>query len=152
MWIPTYFLFQAAKRRNVLIIPESDSDLRFFDIGKVYSDSYDIYRQLPRIPVDTSNKANWAYMLVVVDIDTEAGKNLIINAAEYRKANPDIELVLLHNPTINGNSSPLSSSLFRALSNRSFEPFKSIDDLSKIFTDPTDPKIDMMADAAAYWK
>ncbi len=138
MWIPTYFLFQAAKRRNALIIPENDNDLRIFDIGKVYSDSGDAYRQLPRVPVDTDEKATWAYLIVVVDIDTEAGKNLLIGATEYRRENPDTELVILHNPVPNAKSSSLSSNLFKAISSRSFGPFKSVDELLKILTDHTD--------------
>jgi len=99
-WLPTYFLFQAAKKRNSLIVPEDEKTLRVFNVNKIIGEHQGFFNTLPRIEADSSaEKADWAHMILMTDLESESGAKFLAAAAVFREANPGVELVIVHNPS-----------------------------------------------------
>ncbi|KAH8661541.1 UDP-glucose:glycoprotein glucosyltransferase-domain-containing protein [Tricladium varicosporioides] len=124
-WLPDFFLFQAAKRRNSLIIPEDEKTLKLFDVNKLIGDSYGVLQALPRIEADfISLKSEWAHMILIADLESESGAKLLASAAVFSEANPAVELVILHSPSSGAIGSGLSYDLFV---NKQANPTKNLD-------------------------
>ncbi|KAG9230510.1 UDP-glucose:glycoprotein glucosyltransferase-domain-containing protein [Amylocarpus encephaloides] len=117
-WLPQFFLSKAAKRRNSLIVPEDEKNLRIFDMNKLLGDKQDLLGVLPHIEADSySAKKDWAHMTLVVDLDSHSGERLLASAIVFRKLNPSIELVIMHNPAVRNPDIRLSQTIFGHLRN-----------------------------------
>jgi UDP-glucose:glycoprotein glucosyltransferase len=115
-WESYYFLQGAITHRNALIIPEDESAIKVHDIGSIIVQHRHIYSRLPRIAAsDDSLKQFWSHIIVVVDLDSPEGLQLIIEALEFRKQQPEAELILLHNPSNKNKLNMRSASLFKLL-------------------------------------
>ncbi|KIN00887.1 glycosyltransferase family 24 protein [Oidiodendron maius Zn] len=129
-WLPSYFLTDAVLHRNTLVAPEDDKSLRIFDVNKLMDGSLDILQKLPRVEVDPSSaKAEWAYMTVVADLNSEAGGKLLSTAVSFRKANPSVELVVVHNPAPEATNNTVSNYLFSYMRGRSYNTVQNADEL-----------------------
>ncbi|KAJ4403755.1 killer toxin resistant protein [Didymella pomorum] len=97
-WVPQQFLLQAAAKRNPLIIPENEKEIKLVNMAEFeekYGEAFHIY---PRIPAaDSAGKGNWAHMTVFGDFDTESGLTLLKSVAQYRQANHNVEIVMVQN-------------------------------------------------------
>ncbi|KAF4626053.1 hypothetical protein G7Y89_g12109 [Cudoniella acicularis] len=112
-WLPDYFLFQAAKRRNSLIVPENEKTLQIFDLSKLLGDNQDLFKTLPHIEVTpSSTKAEWAHMVLIADLESESGAKLLASAVVFSEANPFVELVIIHSPASTELGTGLSHDLF----------------------------------------
>ncbi|RFU33473.1 hypothetical protein B7463_g2887, partial [Scytalidium lignicola] len=151
-WIPTYFLFSAATKRNPLIIPENEDTLKVFDMNK-FAAEHQTLSTLPRLEIDTSlPRADWAHMILIADFNTEAGQKLLSTAGEYCEANPTIELVLIHNPSSIHSTTNISDRLYTSLHDRSYKPYNSINDLRTVMTtESLEGTISSNQDAVQYW-
>ena len=151
-WLPQFFLSQAAKKRNALVIPEDEKSLRIFDVNKLVAESQDILKQLPRIEADASSpKSDWAHLIVIADLDSEEGRKLIYEAALFREANPAIELVVIHNPAPNTLGFGLSSRLFSQIRGHSHKEFNIAGLISLIKADASEFKDVDQQEVDRYW-
>ena len=132
-WLPQFFLFQAAKKRNSLVIPEDEKTLRILDLNKILKDTehhQDLLHKMPRVQVDPdSEKAEWAHLVLVADVDSDAGGKLLATASIFREANPAVELVIVHNPASITSSSGVSNRLYAGTRDNSYTSFKTADEL-----------------------
>lgn len=149
-WLPQYFLFQAARRRNALIIPEDEKLLKIFDVSKVLGNSQGVLSTMPHIDADESSaKAEWAHLIIVADLDSEAGRKLLATTSSFREANPSVELVVVHNPALGAGNAAVSNHLFDQTRRNSNKAFKAIGDLIAGLT--AEDKEMNQVDADEYW-
>ena len=115
-WIPEYFLFQASSSRNVLITPEKLDSISVLDVSKLARDHFDVLDDIPRISASPgSDFEARAHLLLVADFESDPGKQLLKEAIEFRKGEPGIDLVILHNPRSSRPSSGLPFQLYHLL-------------------------------------
>jgi UDP-glucose:glycoprotein glucosyltransferase len=112
-WVPSLFLASAVKRRNSLIVPEDEKDLRIFDVNKLLGDNQNLLNVMPHIEVSSdSTKQEWAHMTIIADMESDAGVKLLATAAIFRETNPAIELAIVHNPVSGVTGNGISYDLF----------------------------------------
>ncbi|CAG8951701.1 hypothetical protein HYFRA_00005501 [Hymenoscyphus fraxineus] len=98
-WLPSHFLSNAVTHRNALIIPEDEKDLKIFDISKLLGDKPDLLNTFPGVKAHPdSAKKDWAHMVLITDLESEAGSTLLAATLAFREAAPSIEITILHNP------------------------------------------------------
>ena len=115
-WLAGQFLRQAVTHRNALIIPEDESSIKILDIGRLVQGNVYIYNTLPRISASTDAlKQFWTHLVVVADVDSEAGAKLVAEAMEFRKQQSEVEVVLLPNPSASASTDFKSAQLFELL-------------------------------------
>lgn len=97
MWIPSYWLNDSSIRRNPLVIPENDKDIKLLNLMNVLKrEEEQILKTMPTIPADEdSDKATWTQIVVVGDFDTQAGLQMILDAIKFRREKPNVELVFI---------------------------------------------------------
>lgn len=149
-WLPSYFLFQAATKRNPIVVPEDEKTLKIFDVNKLVGENQALLETLPRIQADPSaNKTLWAHVILVANLESEAGAKLLATAAVFRETNPSVELVIVHNPVSNIIDSGLSNDLFSYIATKDFA---NIDDLTAILTGDKTASGDLVQEEASqYW-
>jgi UDP-glucose:glycoprotein glucosyltransferase len=152
-WLPTYFLFQAATRRNALVIPEAAKSLRIFDVNKLVGENQDLLTTMPRVEVDSFlPKSEWAHMIVIADLDSEDGGRLLSTAAVFQETHPSIELVLLHNPARSSSNTAVSDLLFAHMRNTAYQAFKNVAGLQILLgSEGSAGQAVVKEDAYQYW-
>lgn len=111
--LPSLFLSQAAKRRNSLIVPEDEKNLKIFDVSKLLGDKQDLLDTFPGVKAHSeSSKKDWAHMILITDLESEVGSSLLATTLTFREANPSVELVIIHNSASSVVESGLSHDLF----------------------------------------
>ncbi|KAJ4375310.1 killer toxin resistant protein [Neocucurbitaria cava] len=111
-WVPQYFLFQAAAKRNPLIIPENEKNITLVNMAEFEETHGQVFRTMPRIEAsDTASKSDWIHLTVIGDFDSESGLALLKSVADTRKAHPNIEVVFIHNPQTGADQSNASEDL-----------------------------------------
>jgi UDP-glucose:glycoprotein glucosyltransferase len=131
-WVPNHFLSKALSRRNTLVIPENEGSLKIFDINKIYAEHQDVLTRLPTLPTETSESVGlWTHMVLIADLGTNHGQQLLSTAARFRESNPGIELVIVHNSRYPEGL----VELVKYMKTRAFEPLDSLDDLTKLQDD-----------------
>lgn len=98
-WLPGYFLQGSVTRRNALIIPEDEANLKMYDANTLYAEHPDVVSNALRVvPGETMDgMSDWVHLTVVLDLSTSYGQQLLKTAAEFRGINPGIELNVIHN-------------------------------------------------------
>jgi UDP-glucose:glycoprotein glucosyltransferase len=114
-WVPQYFLFQAAPKRNPIIIPENEKNIILVDMADFETTHGKVFKNMPRIEAaESSSKSEWAHLTVVSDFDSEFGLALLKSVIEYRAEHPNIEVVMIHNPTSGAEQSDVSEDILEA--------------------------------------
>ena len=117
MWLAGIFLEDSSLRRNPLIVPEDESSISVADIGKIVREHEKAYQQTPKIqPVQDAVKQFWAQLILVADLDSESGIDLLEQALEFKQQQGELLLVIVHNPAQQEVANPVSAGLFDALS------------------------------------
>lgn len=131
-WVPEYFLFQASARRNALVIPEDAHSIRVLDVSRLAQDLMDVLDDIPIIAADPGSHAeDWAHLLLIADVDSDIGKQLLKDAIEVKAEIPGVEILLLHNPTAFTPSSGLSFQLYDLFRNgKNLQPEQLLDRIS----------------------
>ncbi|TVY23769.1 UDP-glucose:glycoprotein glucosyltransferase [Lachnellula hyalina] len=151
-WLPTYFLFQAAKKRNSLVIPEDEKSLRVFNVNKIVSENQDLFSTLPHVKADpASEKADWAHMMLFTDLEAEEGAKFLATAAVFREANPGVELLIVHNSASESVDSSLSADLFARTQHGVEKGSLSVNDLTKLLSEES-PQGTNKDDVIRYWQ
>lgn len=114
-WVPQYFLFQAAAKRNPLIIPENEKNITLINMAEFEETHGEVFKRLPRIEAsESASKSEWMHLSVIGDFDSESGLAMLKSTADFREANPNAELVLIHNPKAGADQSNASEDLLEA--------------------------------------
>jgi UDP-glucose:glycoprotein glucosyltransferase len=131
-WAPSRFLSQAAVRRNALVIPEDERNLKIYDMDRLYARYQDTLKTLPVLPADPSTSGtDWAYVILIADLSTTEGQQLLATAGHFRTSNPGIEIVIVHNSRyVEG-----VVELLRYMKKRDFKPLDDWDDLTVLLDD-----------------
>ena len=116
MWLPDFYLYQAAKGRNPLVIPEDPTDEKNIALSQIAQECGHDLENLPSVkPAAEVHGHSSVHLLVVADLDTESGKTLLLDALRFRKAHPELELRILHNSPSDTTCSEFSSKVHRAI-------------------------------------
>lgn len=115
-WIPGYFLVQAINTRNEWIAPEDPSSIRILNLPEIAESNKRVLEYLPHIPSDEGYVKDNAHMIVVADLTTLAGLDLLTAALEFRKLHPDAEAILIHNPEHASSTSKIATDLYHLVS------------------------------------
>ena len=135
VWLPAYFLQQAQARRNSLIVPENEKTLKIFDINKLLGEDQGLFERFPRVAADFSvNKEDWAHAVLVADLESETGAQLLATATAYQEVDPGIELIIIHNPIPSDIVSGLSVDLFGHIRDNAHRAFTNANELNAILT------------------
>jgi UDP-glucose:glycoprotein glucosyltransferase len=107
MWVPSYFLDAASLRRNPLVIPEDEKDIKLLNLVNVYQEEPEmLLRHLPTISAsENSEKALRTQLVVIGDFDSKDGLELIQEAIKFRREHDNVEIALVSN----GNSARIRS-------------------------------------------
>ncbi|KAJ9611233.1 killer toxin resistant protein [Cladophialophora chaetospira] len=112
-WIPDFFLFLAVKNRNELVFPDDPKDIKIVDVGMLASLHADELSRLPRvIGSEATLLSDRAHLLIVVDVDSERGRDLLAEALLFHRQNTETEVVILHNPSAEAQSSNYGTALY----------------------------------------
>ena len=115
-WLAGQFLESAASNRNPLVIPEDESSIKVLDVGKLVMQNKHIYHGLPRLaPSSDALKQFWAHVVIVADFDSDEGSRLLLEAVDFSRTQNEIEVVMLHNPSMSSHSNPRSTLVFELL-------------------------------------
>ncbi|TQS35152.1 hypothetical protein Golomagni_04435 [Golovinomyces magnicellulatus] len=151
-WLPSLFLDQAIRHRNPLIIPENQKDLKIFDLNLLVKQHSTAFNTLPRILASTSNKSEWALIVVIVDLDTEAGKKLLSTATAFCITVPSIELLIVHNPA-STTPSKLSAKFYLQLKNNGFRNLERNNDFTaKLFSQEAVDVNTILDESKNFWQ
>lgn len=108
-WLPDVFLANSSLRRNPLIIPEDEKDIRLFNLANVFRENENVLREIPIISVDEdSEKLLWTQLVVVTDLNTIEGLRLAATATQWRMTHPNVQLLLVHNSKSEDSSDMVS--------------------------------------------
>ena len=152
-WLPIYFLQQAVTKRNALVVPEDEKTLRIYDVNKLVGENQELLAALPRVEADTSSaKQDWAHLILVADIDSEAGGKLLTTATLFRETNPSVELVIVHNAATNPVDYGVSNHLYSHMRGVSSKAFMNINALtSALSSDDSGGEPVVQEEADQYW-
>jgi UDP-glucose:glycoprotein glucosyltransferase len=152
--VPDFFLSQALTRRNPLIIPEDEDKLKIHDLNRLYGDHSDAFKLAPLLLADPSAvMENWAHMILMADLHTSQGQRLLATTVHFRKSNPGVELVIIHNT----NYFEGALELFKYMKAKDFKPLESADDLTRlqvegpILIGKLDETKETRQEALSYW-
>ncbi len=149
-WVPQQFLINAAAKRNPLIIPENDKDVKLINMAELEEMYGTVFNQMPRIEaLKRASKSDWVHLTVIGDLDSTEGLALLKSALGVREQNPSIELVMIHNPRVDADQSTTSDALLDA--SMKSEGKLSIDVLSTILVQDSQPK-STSETAKAFWE
>ena len=108
-----HFLQGALSNRNALIIPEDEGSIKVHDIGKIIKEHPHILNGLPRISAShDALKQFWSHIIIIVDLDSDEGFQLVSEALEFRKQQIEAEISFLHNPSSTAVLNHRSAKLF----------------------------------------
>lgn len=109
-YAPELFLADAAARRNELVIPHNEKDIRVLDVASLTADHPVVFAEMPRLTgSEAALMADRAHMLVVADLDSVEGQELASAAIDFQSKVPEVEVLLVHNA--GGSSSSSISTL-----------------------------------------
>ena len=115
-WLAGQFLQQVATHRNPLIIPEDESSIKILDITKLVQEHNYIYYGLPRVTASPDALQQfWAHLIVIADLDSEDGSSLMREVMEFKKQQSEVEIIILHNPSVSASTDYRSAQLFELL-------------------------------------
>ena len=105
-WLAGQFLENAITHRNALIIPEDEMSIKIIDIGSLASKYGDIFETIPRVLPETGGKpadSVTAQLMIIADLDSQEGSDLVVSASTFCKNRGDVELLLIHNADVPGD-------------------------------------------------
>ena len=107
-WLAGQFLETAATYRNALVVPEDEASIKFVDIGSLILKHGTVLQGTPRLKSPKESTDHLSVQLIVVaDLDTEEGSDLLVSAVAFCHQNPEVELLFIHN-IVNSRFSPYS--------------------------------------------
>jgi UDP-glucose:glycoprotein glucosyltransferase len=121
-WVPQFFLLQAATKRNPFLIPENDKDITLVNMAEFEQTHGESFGKMPSVKAaESASKSDWIHMTVLGEFDSESGLALLKSAAQFREENPNVELVLVHNPQAESEQANVSEDILKAFTDASQE-------------------------------
>ncbi|KAI1007724.1 UDP-glucose:glycoprotein glucosyltransferase [Podosphaera aphanis] len=153
LWVPSIYLVNALNRRNSLIFPEDQRDLKIFDLNTLYKKHHNLFNSWPRVLADSSSKkSEWIHMILILDLESELGEKLFATATTLRSMKPSIELLIAHNSNFKPGSG-ISDDLFDYVKKRDFKASESINDLTDLLTREINTNSETSSEESKnYWK
>lgn len=99
-WIPEVFLDGSMITRNTYIFPDDEKAIRILDVNKLYSEHCDLFCRLLVWGPGSADQKDWAHVVVVVDLHTEAGQELLVAAQRFQQKNQGVRLHMIYNPSV----------------------------------------------------
>ena len=102
-WLPLFFLFQAALRRNALVIPEDLKSIRVVDVGELTGIHAELFRNLPQlVGAEATLLSDRLHMVLVADLATKSGHELLSEAMIAAERHPEVQILILDSsdPTV----------------------------------------------------
>ena len=97
-WLAGIFLEKAMPYRNALIIPEDESTIDFVDLSDTYGKEVGLWDNVPRLPPQVPSEVPISPQIIVVaDLDSKQGSQLLSEALAFYGLNQEVELIILHN-------------------------------------------------------
>ncbi|KAF2152705.1 glycosyltransferase family 24 protein [Myriangium duriaei CBS 260.36] len=91
--IAAVFLENASSRRNALIIPEDEKDIKIFDFSLVPDLNEGLIGSVPSVEASESSiEPDFVQMFVIADFDSETGWKLFRDALFFRKEHDNVQL------------------------------------------------------------
>ncbi|KAI0872841.1 UDP-glucose:glycoprotein glucosyltransferase [Hypoxylon argillaceum] len=117
MWLPGIFLESALSRRNPYTHPDGDNPLKVLNVHRVYSEHGELFSRVPVIEADAdTNKEKWAIVVLVADLSSPPGLELLRSVLAFRRSNPGVRVDIVHNPKATENSHRINYSLVESAS------------------------------------
>ena len=110
-WVPQHFLAQAAAKRNPLIIPESEKDISLFNMAEFEESHGTVFKKMPHVTAEPPSEKDLVHVTVLGNFDSDEGLTLLKSVAGFRIANPNIEVVIVHNPDLDAHESRISENI-----------------------------------------
>ncbi|KAE8868844.1 hypothetical protein PTNB73_03897 [Pyrenophora teres f. teres] len=149
-WVPQLFLFQAANKRNPILIPENEKNITVLNMADFQEIHGGAFSKMPRIRAsESASKSDWVHITLVADFDSVSGSALLKSLATFREANPNIEAVLIHNPQTGAEQSNASEDLLEAYT-KSGQQLTS-EALMEVMAQDANPRA-VPAESTAFWK
>lgn len=96
-WIPLVFLNESSTRRDPLLIPEDEKDVKIFNLAHLYEKYAETIDMTKPFQTSTQTPAFHRISIIVfADLNTEEGAQLVLNATEFAEAHDDIEIRFMH--------------------------------------------------------
>jgi UDP-glucose:glycoprotein glucosyltransferase len=157
-WAPSIYLVDAVTRRNGLIIPPDPKSIEVLDVPGLVSDHPAVFSQMPVLPgEDATLLSDRAHSLMIADFDTDAGRRLLTSALEFKAANPETELLLIHNG-LSKSTSIVSNKLFQLqqstgqkLTQEAMVELKAVLEAADVSEVQGTASHDLLQEAAAFW-
>ncbi|EME80870.1 glycosyltransferase family 24 protein [Pseudocercospora fijiensis CIRAD86] len=110
-YLPDLFLEKASLRRNPLLIPEDDQDIRHVKLGELPS-----FGDLPSLGASEDTiERELVHLTVVADLDSTEGFEQLMEALMYRREHDNVELAWLHIPRDGTTDTRLGSRIYSEL-------------------------------------
>jgi UDP-glucose:glycoprotein glucosyltransferase len=95
-WVPMFFLFQAALRRNALVIPEDLKAIRVLDVSELTHVHAELFDGLPQLGgADATLLSDRLHMVLIADLATENGHKLLSEAMIAAERHPEVQILIL---------------------------------------------------------
>lgn len=118
-WLPSYFLLEASQRRSSLVSPEDAKTIKVHDIIELDDVFGREIADLPKLLASQGvTQAQFAHMIVIADVNTAAGSQLLAEAVEFKRLRPGMELTILHNPASSSPTSAGSAALYKLIADK----------------------------------
>lgn len=150
-YLPELFLTGSSPRRNPIIVPENEADIRHLDLADValLADGALGSVQSIRANQDTI-ESELGHMFVVTDLDSAAGKQFVAQAIAFRKEHDNVELFIVHNPTPVAVEATLSVGLHKALIRDTSIDIENLQEV--VQKEATQYQQSDVLDARSYWE
>ncbi|GME40286.1 UDP-glucose:Glycoprotein Glucosyltransferase [Neofusicoccum parvum] len=113
-WLPDVFLANSTLRRNPIVIPEDEKDIKHVNLAQIYADHGDLIESLPRFAVaEDSEWFQWAQLFVLGDFDSRAGTDILADAYQFSGEHGDLETIFIHTGDVTPDSYRMAYLLFR---------------------------------------
>ncbi|KPI35241.1 UDP-glucose:glycoprotein glucosyltransferase [Cyphellophora attinorum] len=108
-----FFLTDAAAKRNGLVIPHDEKDIRVVDVAAMTTEHAAVFDSLPRLPgAESALITDRAHLMVVADLDSNQGKSLLGAAMDLQEQVPEVDVLMVQNPG-SESTATVSSLLYR---------------------------------------
>lgn len=113
-WLPQYFLFNAALKRNPLIIPENEKNITLLDMAEFHDLHGEAFDLMPRIAAEDISANDPIHLTLVADFDSDSGFGLLAAVSKYRKEHKNMEVILIHHPQDGAEKSNAAEDILEA--------------------------------------
>lgn len=94
-WLPSLWLAKASSRRNSLIVPENEKNIKLVDVPKLYKDAKEILKLQPMETQDAETQDNVG-LLIVADLNADSSRSFVVGALSFAIRRSDVVITLAH--------------------------------------------------------